>query len=632
MLDFIRRSTQGGFGKVIMVIAMGLLILSFAIWGINDVFRGGTDTAVARVGREKISIIEVQQTFQRQLAMIREQFGQGLDAEQARALGLDRRALMELIQMKLFDLAADDLGIGVPDTLLVKEIHNVPAFKGDTGSFDRNRFETFLRARNYTEASFLKAYRSDMIRSQLLNAMLGGLQVPDAMATPLMTFQGERRTVRYVIVPPEQAGTVPPATDEEIRARYEADKGSYMAPEYRRFTFVDLNPALLAKTITVKDEDIHARYEQQKDHYTAPEKRDLQQLIFQKPDDANAAAAALKGGKSFEDLARDQGKSAADIGIGEKTKSALPAKIADAVFAAPAGGVAGPLEGPFGWMLVRVVKITPAAARSFDELKGEIAADIAKERAADQTREIATQFEDARASGAPLEDAAKGKSLEVVSIVASDAEGKDPASAPIKALEGRKAILADAFKASPGNDPDMAQTPEGGYYVVRVDSVTPPAARPLDAVKETIRAALQSEKQRAALIKVADGLAAKGRAGTSIDALASSLGKAALKGGPLTRATDDDTFSPQAVRAVFAAKQGAFVTAPVKTGSGVVLMQIDGVEKPSPEEVAAAAAQVKPQIGEMLSNELFTLYADKLQTRYHVTVNDAALKTAVGGS
>jgi peptidyl-prolyl cis-trans isomerase D len=291
------------------------------------------------------------------------------------------------------------------------------------------------------------------------------------------------------------------------------------------------------------------------------------------------------------------------------------------------------VEGPFGGLVIHIAKITPAAERSFDSMKSEIAADLTKERANDEVYKRSTKFEEARNGSAQFEDAAKANGAEVVSIAAADVDGKDPTGAPVKALEGRSAILADAFKGSPGTEPDLQETPGGGgYHLVRVDSVTPPAERPFDQVKAEIRKSLDEEKHRAALLKLAQDLAAKGKAGTSLDTFASGFGKAALKSPPLTRSAENDTFSTRAIQAVFAARQGDFVTAPVKSGTGVLLMQVDGVERPSAQEVAATFAQTKPQLGEMLSNELVTIYADSLRERYRVTVDEKALHSATGGS
>ena len=39
MLDGMRKAAQGGIGRIIMAIVMGLIIVSFVIWGIGDMFR-----------------------------------------------------------------------------------------------------------------------------------------------------------------------------------------------------------------------------------------------------------------------------------------------------------------------------------------------------------------------------------------------------------------------------------------------------------------------------------------------------------------------------------------------------------------------------------------------------------------
>lgn len=628
MLDFIRRQTQGGFGKVFMTVSMGVLIVSFGIWGIGDIFRGRPDMSVAKVGKTKISAYEFTQAFQRQLTQIREATGQEFDADKAKALGLDKRVLSDLVNIRLFDLAAQDLGISASDDLIAQQIKAIDQLKGPNGQFDRGKFDRVLQAAKLTEQQFIALMKSDLVRKQLVEAMLGGLEIPNSIVRPIVDFNGEARLVRYVVLPPEATGAVPAPTEEEIKARYESSKGNYLTPEFRKLTFVAIDPGAIAKTIHVSDADIRARYDQHKVDYETPEKRVLEQLIYQ---DEAEAQAATKSGKSFADLAKDKNKTPDDIAFGEKKKSELSPKIADAVFAAAPGTVVGPLKGDFGWTLVHIVKVTAGISPSFESLTAKISAEIATDRATDQVQKLSTAFEDKRAAGSTIEVAAMAVGLAAITIPATDPQGQDPQGLKIPQLAERAALLANAFKARQGDDGELLQSPDGGYYVVRVDSVTPPAIRALQSIRETLSADINAEKRNAALNKIAEDLTAKARAGTSLDDIGHSLGRAVLK-ETLRRGTDTNLFSPQAVGQVFLAQKGQFLHAPVKTGNGVVVMQLDGIEKPTDQQAEAAAPQFKKRIADIVSDEIVINYAADLQRRYGVTVNDTAAKDALGGS
>jgi peptidyl-prolyl cis-trans isomerase D len=629
MLETIRNFTKGP----VAVALLSLLIISFGAWGIGDILRVHGEPPVARVADQTVSANDLQLAFQQRVDQIREQGYKTFDAEQARMMGLDRQILDELIQLRAFDQAGHDLGLGVPDALIVKEIEENPNLR--TGNqFDRPKFEAWLREHNLTEDRYVTMMRSLLMEQSMLTALGGGLNVPRAIAMPLIAYQAERRTVRYVVLPPEAAGTLPPIGDAEIAKVYNENKESFLAPEYRRITFVDINPAEIAKTIQVSEDDIKARYEQHKADYALPEKRKLEQLIFQDQAKAQAAADAIKSGKTFTAVAAAEGKTPADIDLGEKTKAAMEPKLADPVFAAADGGIAGPIEGDFGWSLVHVVKIIPAAQKTLVDMRDQIAKDIAKDKASNEAFQRGHKLEDAREGGATLEAAAKAVGLTTITVDAVDHEGKDPKGGPVAALAGKAAILADAFKAQAGEEPDIQQTPEGGSYVVRLDSTTPPAQKPLTAVSDEIRKSLETEKRMAALKDKAKALAARGAAGESLDALGTSMGRAPLKSDPLTRRAESELFSPEALTDIFSAPQGGFLSAPVQQGESVLIAQIATIEKPSDAEIDATYRRelMERQGMKVLGNEIASQYAGALVSRYKVKINEEALKRASGGA
>jgi len=241
-------------------------------------------------------------------------------------------------------------------------------------------------------------------------------------------------------------------------------------------------------------------------------------------------------------------------------------------------------------------------------------------------------LDDALSHGESLEAAAKSVGLEAVAVSASDQTGRDGAGAPIPALNGKAGVLADAFKTRMGEDSGLIGAPDGSYHVVRVDSVTPPAQKTLDAVKNDIRTEIEGEKRHAALQKVVDGLIAKGKAGATLDSLAAGLGLAPLKSEPLARGAAGDIFSQASLAEAFSVSKGGFAAGPVGSGESFVLMQVDDVVKPTPEEANAAMSQIKPRLGEIYADEIATIYGDSLEQRYGVKINESVAQSALGGS
>src|SRR6201999_672046 len=151
MLRGMRKASSNWVGKTIMAVVMGVLIISFGIWGIADIFRGFGQSTVAKVGRTEISLNEFRQIYTDRLQQIGRQFGRPLTPDQARAFGLDRQILQQTIADAALDEDAHRLGLGQSDEEIRRTIMNDPNFKSVDGKFDPVRFQGIIRNLGYTE-------------------------------------------------------------------------------------------------------------------------------------------------------------------------------------------------------------------------------------------------------------------------------------------------------------------------------------------------------------------------------------------------------------------------------------------------------------------------------------------------
>ncbi|WP_298261503.1 SurA N-terminal domain-containing protein, partial [Bradyrhizobium sp.] len=133
MLRGIRKASSNWLGKIIMAIVMGVLIVSFGIWGIADIFRGFGQSSLAKVGHTEISTEQFRRIFTDRLQQIGRQFHRPLSNEQARALGIDRQVLQQTIAETTLDEEAKRLGLGQSNEETLKMIMDDPSFKGSNG-------------------------------------------------------------------------------------------------------------------------------------------------------------------------------------------------------------------------------------------------------------------------------------------------------------------------------------------------------------------------------------------------------------------------------------------------------------------------------------------------------------------
>jgi len=419
-----RKASSNWLGKIVMATVMGVLIVSFGIWGIADIFRGYGQSTLAKVGRTEIPTEQFRQILNDRLQQLGRQFGRPLTMEQARAIGFDRQVLQQTLAEAALDEEARRLGLGQSNEETMRVIFSDPNFKGVNGAFDPSRFQMLIRQLGYSEQRFIAEQRRVSLRRQIAGTVAAGIETPKVMLEALARFQNEQRTIEYVKLDAAQAGTIDPPSPEALAAYFDDHKTLFRAPEYRKVSFVVVTPEEIGKWTEVSDEDARKVFEQRRDKYGTPERREVWQIMFPTTEEALAARNRIESGLSFEDLAKERGLSASDIDLGMIPKSSIgDPTIADAAFSLQSGEVSQPAQGKFGVALVKVGKIEPGVTTSYENVASEIKRDIAKERARTKVAELRDKMEDERGGGASVIEAAKKLGLASVTIDEVDRSG-----------------------------------------------------------------------------------------------------------------------------------------------------------------------------------------------------------------
>ena len=180
MLESMRKAAQGVVGKAIMTVVMGLIIVSFVIWGVGDMLRGFTASTVASVGSAKISEQEYRSSYQRTIQQYQRRLRQPFTNEQARAIGLDREVLQRLLSESAIDEEARKLGLNVSDEALRAMIETNPNFRNKSGVFDPQLFAEALRNNDMNEPMFVTDLRKTALRQFIVAALTAGITAPKA--------------------------------------------------------------------------------------------------------------------------------------------------------------------------------------------------------------------------------------------------------------------------------------------------------------------------------------------------------------------------------------------------------------------------------------------------------------------
>ena len=631
LLDGLRTASQSWFGKAIMTIVFGVIIVSFAIWGIGDIFRGFGQGKLGTVGSTEISSEAYRFAYQSELQRLQQRMRRVVTNDEARQAGLDRQVLGRLVTEAALDQKTRSLGLAMSDEQLAKSVQTDPSFKDPiTGGFDRARFDAVLRDNGFNERSFVREQKATYLRQELGEALAGALETPQAMLAAVDRYRGQARSVDYVILTPTNAGEAAQPSEDELKKFYDDRKAQFFAPQYRRIVTLAVTPTSAAKPEDVSDADAQKVYDTAKDtRFGTPEKRDIQQIVFPNEAEAQAAAAKIKGGASFDSVASERKLSPKDIDLGSLTRAQVsdPA-TAEAAFALKPGEVSAPVAGKFGVALVRVTAITPGVARPFAEVAGEIKAEIARERAKKSVQVLHDKIEDQRASGKSLAEAAKAVGLDARTIDAIDERGFDRNGLPVADLVAPADLLRAVFASDIGVDNETISTRDNGYVWFEVQKVDPQRQLSFDEVKDKVAAAWRADTTDKRLADKAAELVKKLRDGGQLSKMAADE-KLELKHNSNVRRTGADGFEPQAIVAVF--NQPNHGAGSANAPGGRMVFQILDTATPEFNPDSEANRDMAKQLKAVIADDLLTEYVQRLQKDFGVRINEAAVRAATGG-
>ncbi len=639
MLSGIRSAAETWLGKAVLVVLFGFLIVSFAIWGIGDIFRGYGANSVATVGRTDIGVEPFRRAFQQRIADI-QQRSRGFTSEQARLLGLDRQVLNQMIGEAALDEEARRLGLAMSQEEVARQLTNLPVFKSADGRFNRLALDAYLREVGLTESAFLQQQRLVTMRQQLSEAVTGGLVAPQAVLEMLHRYRAEERTISYITVPGAIASALPAPTEDQLKALHEQRKAAFRAPEYRTFVALVLSPAEFVRDVAVSDAEIKDAYDRgvAAGRYGKAERRAIQQIVFPGAAEATAAAERLKGGLAWEALLEELKLKPSDVDLGLKSRSDLvDAAVADAAFALAEGAVSAPVQGAFGTVLLRVTAIEAGSTQPLETVRDTILADLrASKLAGDrETRRnldaLHDKIEEIRSSGRTLQQVAETLSRQTVTIESTDAQGLDKQGQPITGLPGQADVLKSVFQSDRGVDNEAIRTPDNGYVWFEVQGIEPARERTFDEVRAQVEEAWRNDEAVRITNESANAYLKRIEGGETLEAVANELGAAVETAERVTR-NGGEGISPSAAAAAFALTQGKFAVAPTGRGADRMILRLDGTSTPPFNAEDQAIRSLKTQFEQTLTNEWLTQYVARVQSQLGVSVNDRALALAAGAS
>lgn len=626
MLTALRHAAGTWVAKFLLI----LLVLSFAVWGISGQIGGGLGSNVVQVGGTKVSVLEYRLAYDRQITQLSRQFGMPITREQAQAFGIDNQVLGQLIAGAVLDEQAREMRLGMSSERLAALTAEDPAFRGPNGQFDRMQFEYVLRQVGMSPADYLKNREQVATRQQIVEAVSDGIAVPDAFLRAVSLHRGEDRTVEILVLPRSLVEPVEAPSPAQVDTWFEENRSTYAAPEYRKISYVELTAEALADPSTISDEDARAYYEQNRQRFTTPERRTIEQIVFADRAAADAALARIRGGATFEEIVEAEGKTMADVLLGTFERSRVADEaVAEAAFALDANAVSEVVDGTFGPILIRVTRITPEEVQPYDGVAAQIRRDLALDEGNRILLDVYDAYEDGRAGGETMAEAAAKQRLEVVTVEAVDRSGKNPEGTVLTDLPESSTLLREAFETEAGIENAPIDLGSNGFLFYEVDSITPERERTLDEVRDRVVADWTDREAKTRLAARAAELEAELDGGKPLADIAAALELEAQTRRGLKRDADDADLGDAGVAAVFSVGRGENGVIAASGGDVQILFMVTDVVVPMDAGPDAVPEQERRQLAGLLADDLLDQLVARLQTQYTVSIDRNAIAQAL---
>ena len=628
MLRGLRQASTNWLGRAIMATVLGLIAVSFAIWGIGDIFRGFGRSTVAKIGSTEITVDQFRQIYNDRLQQLGRELRRPVTPEQARAMHLEEQLANQLVSEAALDQRARQLRLNLSDDEIARQIMADPNFKNPAGQFDASRFQIILRNAGYSEARFAAEQRRLTLRREVAETVSGGLNPPKTVADAFNRFDNEQRAIDYVVLDASKAGDIPAPTPEVLAKYFEDNKAQFRAPEYRSVVVLAVAPADIAHAADVSDADARQYYEANKARFGTPERRQIEQIAFPNPNEAATAAARIEKQEiTFAALATERGLTEKDIDLGLLTQATMVDRaIADAAFALAEGATSAPVQGRFGAALVHVVKIEPEQVKPFEELSPEIKQAIAVDRARTEIQALHDKIEDERAGGLKLSEIAQKLKLKALTIDAIDRSGLDPAGQAVTGLPSGVDLAANVFSSDVGVENEPLQI-AGGSLWFDVTAVKPARDRTLDEVRPQVEQRWRDQQVATRLLTKAAEMLVKVKAGTPFAEVAATESANVRTTFGLKRSGNTGGLPPAVIASVFRSAKGDSGLAQGASATEIVVFNVTDIAAPAVNAVSPEEKRIEETMRRAFSEDLLTQYVARLRTDFGATININALRS-----
>lgn len=585
-LERIREKSKGLVGAIVI----GLIAITFALFGIDQYLGGGSAPPVASVNGAKISSQQFQQALVQRQQQMRDMFGGNVPAGILEPETLREPVLQGMIQNELLTQATEKFGYGISDSQVADAIRNIPAFQ-DNGQFKADKYDRLLAQQRRSKASFEAQLRNGLRLEQFGDVFQSSVFLPARTLKDFVRLRDQTRHLQYVVLDKQAYAAEVSVDSSEIKSYYDKNTAQFMTAERVKLEYLVLDEKALAAQVSIDEQAVRDMFEKESDRFKTAESRQVRQILLKLPeskdvaaiqaveDEANALYERIKAGEDFatlakqysqDDLSREQGGDLGEIFPGD-----IAPELENVIFSLAAGETGLPVKTQQGVYLVKVDAINGGESMTFDEARPQIEKELRERQAeselVEKSEQLLTLTYEEPGTLAPAADAL-GISTQTTGWITA-AGGEDNLAKEPEIL--RAAFSNDVLKERKNSD--VIGLADGRQVVVRIAEYQASEPEALEVVIDRIETLLADEKQQQlAVAKATEILNTLNEGSSEFSVLASEAGLELVNIEALGRQSSDTP--PEIVNQAFKMPlpdaEGSLTTLSLNNGNQAVLKLI----------------------------------------------------------
>ena len=463
MLQYIQKYMKGWFLGIILF----FIFISFAFWGVGDIFRGGSNY-ILKIGKYKIS----RDTFLREFESNVNYLKKNKKLNKIELENVVNETLSNLKDRYLILNAANLMNLNISEKILRKKIYENELFQNKlkNNKFDKNIYTNFISRNFSSEENYLEYLKNQILIEIIANYFEKKIYYPQNLTNKIYNKLEEKKSFQIASIDKNYQRTVIKIPNKESMLKYfNKNKKKYVFDERRSFSYIFVNLNYLKKKVEVNEDEIIDSYNNQKQDFLVPEKRKVEQLFFDNEEIGKKILNSINKENKFKEIAeKEKEKNISYIALGLVEKEQLFDEFADQVFKLKENEFSKLIKTDIGWHILKVTEIIKSKSKKLSEVKNTIKEDIALTKSYDELDIVLNEVEDEITNGANLEEISNKLNLDLINVKLLEKKSFFDSDLPneIKINNFYQEVFEEEL-----NSNLFIEEIEDGFFIVRVDEI-----------------------------------------------------------------------------------------------------------------------------------------------------------------